>query len=60
MNLVAPALVRTSNLLHLKARFNTFWLVIVVLNKAPFAAITEDDTEQTALDDAWKVKTLLH
>jgi hypothetical protein len=56
---VAPALVRTSNLLYVKAGFNTFWLTIVVLNKAPFTNITKDDSKQLTLNDTWKLK-LLH
>ena len=50
---------RTSDLLHLKASFNTFWLIIVVLNKPALSSVTEDDTEKRALDNPWKSK-LLH
>ena len=54
---VAPALMGTTHLLHLKARFNTFWFIKVVLNKTPFTNITEDDGKQLALNDAWKIKS---
>jgi len=55
---VAPALTGTTHLLYLKARFNTFWLINVILNKAPFTNITEDDGKQLALNDTWKIKPL--
>jgi len=53
---VAPTLVGTTHLLHLKARFNTFWFIKVILNKAPFTNVTEDDGKQLAPNDTWKSK----
>lgn len=56
MHTIAPTLTGATHLLYLKASFNTFWFVKVVLNKTPFTDITKDDSKQLALNDTWKSK----
>jgi len=56
INSIAPALMRTTNLLYLAALGLWFTLGLIVSNQAALSNTTKDDVEELALDGTGKTK----